>query len=309
MKSNKYFLCALFLSGINLLVFAQIEDTAEGSAIKKWNYFTFLNYRTLSGYRTYAQQQQLTGYGKIACQVSKKTSFSLEYSLLRNKIKMPGGLINHQFETDSKASVRSRNWLISPWNVVTASMDHHINKNAFLHIKSPFLSGERSLVWFNKLPNEPNLINPLTGQYADKEIVKEPMKSVATEIRLLQQYNWGKMKSILATGNSFATAKFNRKEEAPVTNKSDFDLTTTGEYEENFRFSTSNIDAFVEKSLQVNDRFSITPGIRFESLASEAESEYEVNGVEKETEQYPGPGIIPSTGRSIYVGAGYNLLS
>jgi Fe(3+) dicitrate transport protein len=36
--------------------------------------------------------------------------------------------------------------------------------------------------------------------------------------------------------------------------------------------------------LQVTERFSITPGIRFESLASEAEAEIEVDGTEKETE-------------------------
>ena len=265
---------------------------AAGGTIKKWNYFTFLNYRTLSGWRSNSQQQQLTGYGKIAYQASERTSFSLEYSLLRNKIKMPGGLTDDQFEADSKASVRSRNWVKSPWNVLTASMDHRINKNTSLHVKSTFISGERSLVWFNKLPNEPDLVDPLTGQYADREIDKELMKSVATEIRLLHQYNWGKMKSTLATGIRFATAKFDRKEEAPGTNKSDFDLTTTGEYEENFHFTTTNIAVFVENSLQVNNRLSITPGIRFESLASEAQLDYEVNGIEKEIEKEKERGFL-----------------
>lgn len=265
---------------------------AAGGTIKKWNYFTFLNYRTLSGWRSNSQQQQLTGYGKIAYQASERTSFGLEYSLLRNKIKMPGGLTDDQFTADSKASVRSRNWVKSPWNVLTASMDHRIDKNTSLHVKTTFISGERSLVWFNKLPNEPDLVDPLTGQYADREIDKELMKSVTTEIRLLHQYNWGKMKSTLATGIRFATAKFDRKEEAPGTNKSDFDLTTTGEYDENFHFTTTNIAVFVENSLQVNNRFSITPGIRFESLVSEAQLDYEVNGVEKEIENEKERGFL-----------------
>jgi Fe(3+) dicitrate transport protein len=101
---------------------------------------------------------------------------------------------------------------------------------------------------------------------------------------LQHNYRVGKMESTLATGVRFATSKFDRKEEAPGTNKSDFDLTATGEYEEKYRFTTINIAAFIENCIRVNKRFSVTPGIRFESLESEAEAEYEVNGAEKETE-------------------------
>jgi Fe(3+) dicitrate transport protein len=258
---------------------------AAGGTIKKWNYFTFLNYRTLSGWRPNSKQQQLTGYGKIAYQLNEKVVLGLEYSLLCNKIKMPGGLTDEQFEADSKASVRSRNWLKSPWNVLTASMDYSIRKNTSLHIKTTLLAGERSLVWFTKLPGQPDLADPVTGRFADREIDRELMKSMATEVRLLHTYELAKMKSTLATGIRFATATFDRKEEAPGTNKSDFDLTATGDFEENFHFTTINMAAFAENCLQVNNRFSITPGIRFESLESEAEAEYEVNGTEKETEE------------------------
>ncbi len=257
---------------------------AAGGTINKWSYFTFLNYRTMGGWRPNSEQKQLTGYGKINYQASEKITLSLEYSLLRNRIKMPGGLTDDQFEADSKASVRSRNWLKSPWNVLTASMDYDIQKNTSLHIKSTFLSGERSLVWVNKLPGESDMVDPATGQYSEREVDRELMKSTGTEIRLLHNFNLGKMESTLATGIRFSAAAFDRKEEATGTNKSDFDLTTTGDYEEKYHFTTTNIAVFIENCLKVNSRFSITPGIRFESLVSETEVEYEVNGIEKESE-------------------------
>ena len=258
---------------------------AVGGTIKKWSYFSFLNYRTLQGWRPNSQQQQLTGYGKIACQANKKITIGIEYSLLRNKIKMPGGLTDSQFNTDSRASVRSRNWLKSPWNVVTTSVDYAIHKNTSLHIKSTFLAGERSLVWVNKLPAEPDITDPVTGQFTNREVDKELMKSTATEIRLLHNYNVGRIESTLTTGIRFAIAGFDRKEEAPGTNKSDFDLTTTGDFEEKFHFATTNIAGFMENDFRVGNRFSIIPGIRFESLVNEAETEIEVNGIEKETEE------------------------
>ena len=257
---------------------------AAGGTIKKWNYFSFLNYRTVEGWRPNSQQKQLAGYGKIAYQASQKITVGLEYSLLRNKIKMPGGLTDEQFQADSKESVRSRNWLKSPWNVLTASMDYGIQKNTSLHIKSTFLLGERSLVWVNKLPAESDMVDPATGQYSEREVDRELMKSTATEIRLLHNFNLGKMESTLATGIRFSSAAFDRKEEAPGTNKSDFDLTTIGDYEEKYHFTTTNIAAFIENCLKVDSKFSITPGIRFESLTSEAEVEYEINGIEKESE-------------------------
>lgn len=257
---------------------------AVGGTYKKLNYFTFINFRTMDGWRQNSQQQQLTAYGKISYQANDKLSVGLEYSLLRNKIKMPGGLTDDQFEADSKASVRNRNWLKSPWNVLSASLDYKISERTSLQVKSTFLSGERSLVWVNKLPAEADTPDPQTGVYANREVDKELMKSTATEVRLIHNYNIGNISSTIAAGGRFAVAGFNRKEEAPGTNGSNFDFTALGDYEEKFHFSTTNLSLFAEDCIRVTDRFSVTPGIRFESLESEAEAEVEANGIEKETE-------------------------
>ncbi|MEO8174900.1 MAG: hypothetical protein ABI581_17525, partial [Sediminibacterium sp.] len=63
-----------------------------GGTIKKLNYFGFINYRNLDGWRDNSSQQQLTGFGKITYAFNEKVKLGIEYSLLRNKIKMPGGL-------------------------------------------------------------------------------------------------------------------------------------------------------------------------------------------------------------------------
>ncbi len=265
---------------------------SAGGTVNKWSYFSFINYRNLSGWRANSQQQQLTGYGKVSYSANDKLKVGIEYSLLRNKIKMPGGLTDEQFEQNSRQSVRSRNWLKSPWNILTASLNYALNKNTSLAIKSTFLAGERSLVWVNKLPGEPDAIDPATGEYDPREVDKEVMKSNATEIRILRNYSLGKMSSTMAAGARFSFAVFDRKEEAEGTNKSDFDMTPVGDYEEKFHFTTTNIAAFIENCLHINERFSITPGIRFETLSSEAEAEIEVGGVEKETESEKERGFI-----------------
>ncbi|MCW3090761.1 MAG: TonB-dependent receptor [Ferruginibacter sp.] len=253
--------------------------------IKKLNYFGFINYRSLDGWRANSSQKQLTGFGKISYNVNPKLKLGIEYSLLQNRIKMPGGLTDEQFEQNSRASYRSRNWLKSPWNVLTATADFNMNKNTSLQIKSTYLSGERSLVWFPKLPAEADQADPITGQYSNREVDQEIMKSTATEVRFMHKSNWGNIKNTVAAGVRFSMAAFERREEAPGSNRSDFDLSTYGEFEEKFKFTTVNFAPFIENCIQLNDRFSITPGIRFELIESEVEAEYEVGGIEKETEE------------------------
>jgi Fe(3+) dicitrate transport protein len=258
---------------------------AAGGTIKRLNYFTFINYRNLDGWRPNSQQDQLTGFGKLNYQVNNKLSVGIEFSLLRNKIKMPGGLTDEQFETDSRISVRSRNWLKSPWNILTANAKYIVSKNTSLLLQTTYLKGERNLVWINKLPGERDLIDPQTGQYSNREVDRERMKSFSAEFRLLHQYKIGNIKSALASGVRLSTASFERMEEGAGTNGTDFDLAVKGEYEERFTFKTVNIAPFIENSFKWNDRFSITPGIRFELLESEIEAEYEIAGIEKETEE------------------------
>ena len=256
-----------------------------GGSVKSFNYFGFLNFRTLDGWHANSAQKQLTGFGKINYRFNKKTKAGIEYSLLRNRIRMPGGLTDEQFEENSRASYRSRNWVKSPWNVVTASIDYDINKNTLLQVTSTYLSGERSLVWFSELPTVPDAIDPITNQYSNREVDQELMHSSATELRFMHLYRLGKIKNTLAAGMRFSAAKFERKEEAIGTNKSDFDLSASSDFEENFNFETINFAPFLENCIQINDKFSLTPGIRFETLESEVEAEYEVSGEEKETEE------------------------
>ncbi|WP_162945025.1 TonB-dependent receptor family protein [Flavisolibacter nicotianae] len=261
------------------------SNHAISGASGKLRYISFLNYRVMQGWRANSHQQQLTGYGNIKYQASNNLSMGLEYSLLRNQIKMPGGLTDAQFAADSRASVRSRNWVKSPWNILSANMEKKLSQNTSLYLGTTFLSGERSLVWFNALPDVADKNNPVSGAYANREVDKEIMKSTATELRLSHNYQFGKVKNTLAAGARFSYASFKRKEEAPGTNGSDFDLTTTGEYEEQYNFQTINLAAFLENRIQLSDRFSISPGIRLETLETEAEGEVEISGVEKEVEE------------------------
>lgn len=115
-----------------------------------------------------------------------------------------------------------------------------------------------------------DLIDPVTNNFVPREVGIQDMNSIATEVRFLHRYNLGNQKSTLAGGVRYSYAWFKRLGGGEGTVNSDFDLSITGDWGYNLDFTTTNIAPFVENIFRVGNKFSITPGIRFEYLNSTA---------------------------------------
>jgi Fe(3+) dicitrate transport protein len=255
-----------------------------GGTYKKISYYGFLQYRTTDGYRPNSQQRQLSGFGKIQYKPSEKFNIGIEYSLLRNRIKMPGGLTDSMFNADPRASFRARNWLKSPWNIIAAYANIKASENTNISLRSSFLFSSRALVWRNEDGGAGALddIDPVTNKYTSREVEKENMHSTTTELRISHNYSFAKQPSTLAGGLRCSYAWFKRLGGGEGTTNSDFDLSVTGDYEYAFDFSTTNIAPFIENIFRIGKKLSITPGIRFEYLNSTAKG-YKIEGPDKLT--------------------------
>lgn len=242
-----------------------------GGQYKKLNYYAFIQYKNIQGWRPNSQVQQLTGFGKLTYQATEKLKLGIEYSLLQNRIQMPGGLTDEAFNKDSRASYRSRNWLKSPWNIIAANAEYRFSPNTLLNLKTSILISARALVWKNEDggPGEADSISPITNQYVNREVEKEKFTNWTTESRLLHHYTWLKMNNSLAAGIRFFIGKMQRLGGGEGTTGSDFDLTLVNpRYEYALDFTTTNIAPFIENIFRINDRLSITPGIRYEYINS-----------------------------------------
>ena len=244
--------------------------TSVGGTYKKISYYGFLQQRNMDGYRPNSQQWQLSGFGKIQYTASKKINAGLEYSLLRNKIHMPGGLSDSLFNANPKASVRARNWLKSPWNIVSGYLNLNPNDNTTFSLKTTYIFSNRSLVWRNEDGGAGALdaIDPATNQYVPREVESEDMHSVATEARFAASYKLGKSKSTLAGGVRFSYGWFKRLGGGEGSTNSDFDLSITGDWEKKLTFTTTNIAPFVENIFRIGNKLTVTPGVRLEYLNS-----------------------------------------
>ncbi len=246
--------------------------TSLGGTFEKIKYFGFIQYRKIDGWRDNSDQQQISGFGKVSYDFSSRLQISLEYTLLRNKIHMPGGLTDSQFYQDAKQSSRSRNWLQSPWNILASNISYVFSKNTTLNLKTSFLFSERNLVWRSEdgWPEVADTITPSLS-YVPRELEREYFKSITNELRLITQYKIGNINNTIAYGIRYAYANLKRQEAGDGSTGTSFDLTPYSDYGVNLRFNTTNIAPFAENIINLGEHFSVTPGIRFEYLTTAAE--------------------------------------
>ncbi|OIQ93659.1 Fe(3+) dicitrate transport protein FecA precursor [mine drainage metagenome] len=239
-----------------------------GGNYKKISYYGFIQYRNMDGYRPNSQQWQLSGYGKVLYTPSPKWNMGIEYSLLRNQVKMPGGLTDSLFRVNPKISTRSRNWLESPWNIIASTVEFHPSTHTSVSLKTSYLFSSRSMVWRNEDggPEALDNIDPATNEYVPREVEREDMHSISSELRIACNYTLGKYTSTLAAGARLSYAWFKRLGGGEGTTNSDFDLSIKGDWEYNLDFTTTNAAPFIENIFRLSNRFTITPGLRFESL-------------------------------------------
>ena len=253
--------------------------TSVGGQVGKLNYYAYGQYRRSEGWRPNSGLSQATAYAGLRYQATEKLRLGLEYSILRNRLQMPGGLTDAQFAQDNRQSTRTRNWLESPWNVLTLTADYQLSDRTLLTFKSAGNLSSRSLVWRNEDggPAVPDTIDRATQQYVPREVQREHFRSSSNELRLRTDYQLFGLKNTLAGGVRYFAGHMHRQGGGPGSTAANFDLNLYGgTYEYDLEFRTQNLAPFVETLLRFGPKFSLTPGLRYEFLNSQVAG-YKIN--------------------------------
>ena len=239
----------------------------------KWTYFAYGQYRSQNGWRPSSDLTQVSAAAKVTYHASDRLSLGLSYSLLRNRIHMPGGLDDAQFDQNARASYRSRNWLASPWNIVALDGDYELSPSTRITSSLSFMSSQRYLVWRNEDggPSAIDAIDPETGEFVPRELEWEYFTNLTNETRLIHSYTLFGQSHAIATGFRMFGGEMHRQEGGPGSTGSDFDMHLAGgPYETDMKFGNFNAAAFAENEFHVTPKLSITPGARVEFLHSTA---------------------------------------
>ena len=246
-----------------------------GGTWKKWNYYAFVKAEYQQGYRQNSQMEQVAGFARVEYKANDNFKVGLEYSLLRNLLHMPGGLDDARFNQNPDQSFRSRNWLVTPWNIVALTSEYKVSEKTMFTFKSALNVSSRSIVWRNEDggPETMDTISTATNSYIPREVEHEYFKSSTSELRMLTNYNIGAKEQTLAAGVRFFDGWMKRQEGGLGSTDIGPDFTNYNpgnSYDNDLTFTTVNIAPFVENIFHLGKNLSVTPGFRFEYIKSTA---------------------------------------
>jgi Fe(3+) dicitrate transport protein len=241
-----------------------------GGGVGPLTYYAALQHRAEEGERPNSDYNQTDAYARVDLQASPATSVGLEYTRFRNRIHMPGGLTDAEFDADPEQSERSRNWLSTPWNILEAHVDSRPSDHAHLYVTSSLMAAQRYLVWLSEDggPQLTDSINPATGAYAPREVNRETFLNGTLEARLEVLHSLFGTANTLTVGLRGFDGTMHRQSGGVGSTGTDFNMNLDGPYALDVTFGTQNVALFAENMIHVTDRWSITPGGRVEYLRS-----------------------------------------
>lgn len=244
-----------------------------GGGTDRVTYFGYAQYRGLKGWRANSDLAQVSAACRLRYRASERVQLGLEYSLLRNRIHMPGGLDNSEFNADPAQSFRARNWLASPWNILAATADVTFSPKMRLTSTLSGMASQRYLIWRNEDggPGAMDDVDPATLAFVPRELEWEYFGNVTSETRLRTFYHAFGESHTLALGVRAFAGSLHRQEGGEGSTGSDFDTKLEGPYETDVQFRNSNVALFAENLFQVTSRLAVTPGARVEYLHSTAQ--------------------------------------
>lgn len=244
--------------------------------IKGLNYYSFLKKRDFEGWRKNSKQQQLSILGGMSYTFNDKLTIGTELTLFRNMIQMPGGLNDSLFKIDPQQSLRSRNWLQTPWNIISAYINYDISNNTYFRFISSYATSERNLVWRNEdiPPQEKDTIG-INYSYEPREVVKRTFNNFNNELRFLHKYQLLGVQQTFNAGLKYAYSYSTKKHDAEGTTNSDPDFSNLTDWGGFMKYYTTNIAAYIENTFNIHNKLFISPGLRAEYLNNT------VNGYDK----------------------------
>lgn len=239
---------------------------AIGGTKGKLTYYAYYDYRHGDGWRDNSRFDYHAYHANLQYRLNDKGSLSFQFSGMDYVQQIAGGLTDAQFAASAKQSFRSRNFFQPRIYIPALTFKYQFSGNTKLEITSNALSGERNSVQFINAPNVMDTINTSLGTYNPRQVDRDYYTGVTAEARLLHNYRIGKVHSTLAAGIRFSTSKTRRKQKGTGTTGSDFDLHLTKAYGIDLHLNTENYAAYAENIFQLTNRFSVTPGVRYERI-------------------------------------------
>ena len=244
--------------------------TSLSGTHKQWSYYAYFNYKKGDGFRPHSEFESKNAFAHLGYRFSEKTKVTTEVTYMRYLAQQAGGLSDRMFEEDAYQSTRARNWFQVDWLLLNLKLAHQFSDKTNFTLNFFGLDAERNALGFRSNRRD------IPDNQSERDLIKGDYHNFGFEARLLNEYQLASKKSIGLLGTKFYKAN-NSSVQGPGSAGTgpDFKLQTQQypNYANQSDFDNPNLNwaVFGENVWYLNERWSITPGFRWEYIKTESE--------------------------------------
>ncbi|HIF14724.1 MAG TPA: TonB-dependent receptor, partial [Bacteroidetes bacterium] len=232
-----------------------------GGSRNKWQYYVCHQYKKGNGWRPNGDFKLHSFYGSIKYHLNESSSLGIELTKYNYNAHQPGGLTDFLFEQGASQSIRERNWFGVDWNILALSFDHKFSNGDKLNTRFFGLKGNRrSLGYLGMISRT----DPLT----DRDLIIGEYLNIGNETRWVQKYSIGNILGTFLLGGRIYKGNTNNKQGYGNDGfDADYDFNNINDLEgSDYEFPSDNISIFLENYMAFNEHWTITPGVRYETI-------------------------------------------
>ena len=240
--------------------------------INDFKYITFFNFKSGDGFRPNSKFDSSNFFFSLNRRI-KDLEVSFEITYLDYLAQQPGGLSDEMFIQNPFQSNRARNWFELNWFLYNTKIDYKFSDNSNFNFNFFGLKAQRNALGFRS-----NRVSQIDSD-GERDLIKGDFQNFGFEIRWLKKYKISKYNSVFLVGNKFYKSN-NTSQQGPGSNSSgpefNFRLDEYPNYslQSNYNYPNENISFFTENIFYLNDKFSITPGARYEYIKTATDGFY-----------------------------------
>jgi Fe(3+) dicitrate transport protein len=238
---------------------------AFGGKKGKFTYYGYYQRRLSNGYRENSNSDAQAQFLNVLYQPTANFRINFEFARSTYTYRMPGPLTDAMFLENPRQSTRQRNYYQPDIYIPSITFNWNITPNTKLSWANNITLGHRSVVQFIGFANVPDTINRATNQYNPRQVDIDYYNSKASELKLEHSFKFLKNVSTLIAGVRYVDNDLHRLQNGQGTTGIDFDLRVLNDqFGRDIYYRTSNIAIFAENLFKMTERWSISPGFRYE---------------------------------------------
>lgn len=248
--------------------------TDLSGTLKNFSYYTFFNYKKGDGFQLNSDFESQNYFGNFNYRINNKTNLSFDYTHFQYLAHQPGGLTDKMFYEDAFQSNRKRNWFAVDWNLFSFKIKHQATQKTDISLNVFGLYAGRKALGFRS-----NRVFQEDKEGTVRDLITGKFANWGMEAKILQRYRFLGHENAFVIGGKYYQSKNNARQ-GPGSSGSDadFNLATQAfpyyENQSDYNYPNLNLALFGENIFRITNAFSITPGIRWEYINTQAKGYY-----------------------------------